>query len=239
MTNLATTFNPNTPHIIYEGGMEYRLGTLEGNLIQYDFAKVVKYLGVKGKLLFGKDFKLYEEDNELLLKLASYFVGDESSCSKYGLEVNRGLLLTGPVGCGKTTLMRLLPHITPHRRIYDFIPCRNIIFGINHLGHKIIEDYATTKPYCFNDLGVEQTGKHFGQDCNVMGEILISRYEIFKNLKPHNNSLSGGLKGALTHVTTNFNADELQEKYGERVRSRMREMFNLISFSSNSTDKRS
>lgn len=42
----------------------------------------------------------------------------------------------------------------------------------------------------------------------------------------------------MTNITTNLNAVELEEKYGERVRSRMREMFNLISFSSNITDKR-
>lgn len=60
-----------------------------------------------------------------------------------------------------------------------------------------------------------------------MGEILISRYEVFKQ------------KDILTHITTNLNAEELQEKYGERIRSRMRAMFNLISFPSNSYDKRS
>lgn len=106
------------------------------------------------------------------------------------------------------------------------MPCRNIVFGFNNVGYKIIEDYADTKPYCFDDLGLEPIGRHYGKDCNVMGEILISRYESFMQ------------KGIMTNITTNLNAIELEEKYGERVRSRMREMFNLISFSSNITDKR-
>ena len=89
-----------------------------------------------------------------------------------------------------------------------------------------IQDYEDHKAYCFDDLGVEHVGRYYGKDCNVMGEILISRYDIFKQ------------KGIKTHITTNLNADELQEKYGERVRSRMREMFNLISFDENSVDKR-
>ena len=38
--------------------------------------------------------------------------------------------------------------------------------------------------------------------------------------------------------TTNLNAQELEERYGNRVRSRMRQMFNLISFDSGSKDKR-
>ena len=59
-----------------------------------------------------------------------------------------------------------------------------------------------------------------------MGEILISRYEVFRQ------------RDVLTHITTNLNAEELQEKYGERIRSRMREMFNLVAFKENSVDKR-
>lgn len=59
-----------------------------------------------------------------------------------------------------------------------------------------------------------------------MGEILISRYEVFKQ------------KDILTHITTNLNAVEIEERYGERVRSRMRSMFNLLSFDSNTKDKR-
>ncbi len=42
----------------------------------------------------------------------------------------------------------------------------------------------------------------------------------------------------ITHATTNLSASELEEYYGNRVRSRMREMFNLISFESSAKDKR-
>jgi predicted ATPase len=221
-----TTFDPKKPHIIIEGTAEYQLGTFDDSFIQYDFTSVTRYLNAKGKFLFGNNFKLYDEDKKLLLKLCSYFVGDANSCKEYGLDVDKGLLLTGPVGCGKTTLMRLLPHLVPHRRGYNFIPCRNIVFGFNGVGFKMIQDYEDHKVYCFDDLGVEHVGRYYGKDCNVMGEILISRYNIFKQ------------KGIKTHITTNLNADELQEKYGERVRSRMREMFNLISFDEHSVDKR-
>ena len=42
----------------------------------------------------------------------------------------------------------------------------------------------------------------------------------------------------ITHVTTNLNSQELEEVYGNRLRSRMRAMFNLIAFSCESADKR-
>ncbi|KKL94503.1 hypothetical protein LCGC14_1864050, partial [marine sediment metagenome] len=37
---------------------------------------------------------------------------------------------------------------------------------------------------------------------------------------------------------TNLNANELEDRYGKRVRSRMREMFNLIAFKKDAKDKR-
>jgi hypothetical protein len=46
---------------------------------------------------------------------------------------------------------------------------------------------------------------------------------IIKKLQPH---------------TTTLNAQELENRYGNRVRSRLKSMFNLISFDKNSVDKR-
>ena len=214
------------PHIIVEGSSQYPLGELKGNQILYDFDKMLVYLDVKGKLLFGKKFKIFEEDRDILFKLCNYFIEDKDNCKKLDIDINKGILLTGPVGCGKTSLMRLLKHLVPHRKPYVIIPTRNIVFGFNHLGYKTIEDYGNTQFFCFDDLGVEPIGRHYGKDCNVMGEILLSRYELF---------LGTRIK---THTTTNLNAVELEERYGNRVRSRMRQLFNLIAFDKGSGDKR-
>lgn len=216
----------NAPHIITEGAVQYPLGTMKGREIRYDFEKILIYLDAKGKLLFGKKFKIHREDREILYKLCLYFIQDKARCTQMGIDINKGLLLSGPVGCGKTSLMKLLKHIVPHQRPYEVIPCRNIVFGFNHIGYKTIEDYGNSQFFCFDDLGVEPIGRHFGQDCNVMGEILLSRHELFINDKRK------------THATTNLNAEELEEHYGTRIRSRMREMFNLIAFDKGSRDKR-
>lgn len=195
-------------------------------MIHYDFQKILIYLEAKGKLLFGRNFKIYSEDEAILYKLCIYFIRDFEACKKLKIDPNKGILLSGPVGCGKTSLMKLLPHIVPHQIKYIVVPARNITFNFNKSGFKIIEDYGNNGFYCFDDLGVETTGRHFGQDCNVMGEILLSRYDLF--LK----------KNTKTHATTNLNAQELEERYGNRVRSRMRQLFNLIAFDKESVDKR-
>ena len=225
--------NTKTPHIITEKGIEYQLGKLKGDYILYDFKKILEYLEIKGKLLFGDNFKIYNEDEVILFKLCIHFIEDAEYAKKLNLDLHKGILLTGPVGCGKTSLMKLLRHIVPHKKSYKIIPCRNAVFSFNHLGYKTIEDYGNNDFYCFDDLGVEPTGRHYGKDCNVMGEILLSRYDLFIKTM----SLRAQLR-SLTHCTTNLNAQELEERYGNRVRSRMRQMFNLISFDATSKDKR-
>ncbi|MFA6402053.1 MAG: hypothetical protein WCX31_10575 [Salinivirgaceae bacterium] len=68
--------------------------------------------------------------------------------------------------------------------------------------------------------------KYVGNDCNVMAEILLSRYDLF--LSCH----------MITHLTTNLNSSEIEEIYGLRMQRRLRELFNLIAFDGNAKDQR-
>ncbi len=218
----------DNPSKIIEGGVEYSLGKFDGKSVLYDFSKILIYLEAKGKLLLGKKFMIHEEDRDILLQLCSYFIRDRVNCDKFGIDIDKGIMLSGPVGCGKTSLMKLLRHIVPHQRPYEIIPCRNVTFGFNSIGFKTIEDFGDTKYFCFDDLGIEPTGKFYGGELNVMGEVLLSRYELYQQSKHK----------IRTHVTTNLNAEELEDRYGNRVRSRMRELFNLIAFNKEARDKR-
>ena len=218
----------DNPSKIIEGGVEYSLGKFDGKSVRYDFEKILMYLNAKGRILFGRQFKIYNEDIDIIRKLCYYFIKDKENCKKLAIDLDKGILLSGPVGCGKTTLMKLLRHIVPIQRPYEIIPCRNVTFSFNHLGFKTIQEYGNTKFFCFDDLGIEPAGRFYGKDLNVMGEVLLSRYELY--LQTNYN--------IKTHVTTNLNAEELEECYGNRVRSRMRELFNLIAFNEKSADKR-
>ena len=191
----------------------------------------------RGKEIFGEHFCVYPEDVEVVQKLVTWFLQDELLANHYNINLHKGILLTGPIGCGKTSLMSLMRLLVPEQHRFGIKSCREITFDFIKDGYEVIQRYgshsyittsAQPQPhtYCFDDLGAESTFKYYGNQCNVMGEILLSRYDHF--ISNH----------MLTHATTNLSASELEEYYGNRVRSRMREMFNLIAFDGGAKDKR-
>jgi hypothetical protein len=203
---------------------------------QYDFSRCLDFMEAKGKEVFGSHFRLYEADYPLLYTLLIYIIGDKANAQKQGLNLRKGILLSGPVGCGKTSLMTLLRFFQPLSHQYVLRSCREVSFEFIRDGYEVIHTYSRAsfgeysqqpRTYCFDDLGTESSLKYYGNSCNVMGEILLSRYDLFVS------------RGMRTHLTTNLTSSEIEKNYGNRVRSRMREMFNLVSFGKDARDKRS
>ena len=199
----------------------------------YSYDEVITWLEKKGVELYGNHFKILETDYPIVYKLIAYFLKDEPTCFQYGINLNKGILLTGPIGCGKTSLMNLMKYLTATEHKFFVKPCRDISFEFIQDGYQIIHKYSIGKlyqseprTYCFDDLGTENNLKYFGNECNVMAEILLSRYDLFISKK------------LFTHITTNLSATEIEKHYGNRVRSRLREMVNLIAFEKSTPDKR-
>jgi DNA replication protein DnaC len=201
-------------------------------MAQYDYAAVLVWLEKKGEGIYGKGFKILETDYPILFKLLAYFLQDEAACFQYNLDLGKGILLSGPVGCGKTTLMHLMKTLPSAKSKFYVKGCRDISFEFIQDGYEVIAKYSKGKHYpepkviCFDDLGTENNLKYFGNECNVMAEILLSRYDLFVSKK------------ITTHITTNLSASEIESVYGNRVRSRLRSMFNLIAFDKTTKDKR-
>ena len=201
----------------------------------FNYPNIWQFLHSKGIELYGKKFRLYSEDAEIILKLISWFIKDKEQALKSGIDLEKGILLVGPVGCGKTSLMNVCRFLLSAEKRHHIKSCRDVSFEFMKDGHDIFHKYTRgsfyqqpfePRTYCFDDLGLESTMNFYGNQCSVMAEILLSRYDLFHSF------------GMFTHITTNLNSIEIEERYGLRVRSRMRELFNLIAFPPKAIDKR-
>lgn len=163
--------------------------------------------------LDGSKFVMDEFNTGTIIELCKYFTQDKSCL----YDLKKGLLVQGPVGCGKTTLMQMFRF--NQTASYAVISTRQVSYDFSKNGYAGVERYfglLTTsdiyKSYgqgtvgiCFDDLGTEIDKKHYGNESNVMAEILLNRYD-------GKEFLSGK-----THITTNLSVEQLGERYGDRV----------------------
>ncbi len=214
-----------------------QVAELNNGFFTFSFPASLEWLQTQGRFFFGDHFTVYAQDHELIYKLLVYAIGDLENTLRQNLSPQKGILLTGPVGCGKTSLMTLVKFFFSKEKQYIMKSVREIPFEFEKDGFQVIWRYSNlafcnppfsqiNRSFCFDDLGIEHPIKYYGNECNVMAEILLSRYDLFIQ------------KGILTHITTNLSASELELLYGSRVRSRLREMFNLVAFDKGSKDKR-
>ena len=105
--------------------------------------------------------------------------------------------------------MNLMKYLTATEHKFFVKPSHDISFEFIQDGYQIIHKYSKGKLYesepkiiCFDDFGTENNLKYFGNECNVMAEILLSRYDLYTSKKLQR------------HITTNLSASEIENIYG-------------------------
>ncbi|MFZ4413202.1 MAG: hypothetical protein ACOYOV_08985 [Bacteroidales bacterium] len=193
-------------------------------LIKMNYDENYNYFLNKAKSMIP-GFKLDENNTEIFTLLCEYFSNENE---------HKGLLLCGPVGCGKTSLMKIFSE--NQRQSYAVVSARKPSYDFAEKGFEAIEMHSrelfvgqnkfrqNVYGCCFDDLGTEDEKKNYGNNVNVMLEIILNRYD---KLKP-----------GMTHLTSNMSAEQIKEVYGERSASRMREMFKMITFDVHAKDLR-
>lgn len=182
----------------------------------------------------NKNYVIDEGNKEIFEMLCMYFSGDPAF-ELEGMSLKKGIMLFGPIGCGKTSLMKMFAINT--FKPFAVVPCRVIADKYSSEGATALNAYselAAAYPQqnfghselgrCFDDLGTEDSKKNYGNEVNVMQDIIYKIYD---------NELIGDF-----HITTNLSGDEIETAYGTRIRSRLREMFNVITFDKSSPDRR-
>lgn len=181
-----------------------------------------------------------DEDNRQVIQwLCMYFTNDaefsrqlirtDNAGREYYGDMDKGIMLVGDVGTGKTTLMRCFG--SNQRGTYDLVQVPMLCDLYAEDGKKTIDVFSELRQVIpdrdnffqryvgqwFDDMGTEREKKHFGNAKNVMSDIILNRY---------NNKHLFGFH--YTHITTNLTNQLIEEMYGSRELSRIYEMFNII-----------
>lgn len=183
---------------------------------------------LESKMGEERRFEINDTNKGVLKALCFYFSRDPGFASLgKGWNLNKGLLLSGGVGVGKTILMRSLTWnpLLPFR----VVSVRFIADNYEKFGSETVNCYAYPEENrsisaqaryigaCFDDLGTEDTEKsHYGNKTNVMEKVILNRYD--------------NCAHTLTHFTTNLTGEQIRELYGVRAVDRLREMINIIDF---------
>jgi DNA replication protein DnaC len=177
------------------------------------------------------DFEL-NDFNKPIMRLLTQYVCDDNSFEYNGFSLKKGIMLVGNIGCGKTTLMKL--YSTNQKQSYIVKSARLIANEFSKDGISSLEYYYENIKFapdsfgrndyslCLDDIGTDDIKKHYGESVNPIQDILLTRYD----------------RNIITHGTTNLNAAQLRDMYGDRCFDRMREMFNFITFDINANSLR-
>jgi DNA replication protein DnaC len=197
--------------------------------------KILERITEEGKKTVS-NFSIKPLQEEYYINLYIYFSGSDKS--KY--DLNKGIMILGDVGTGKTLSMQIMQRLF---RNFGIVNTRYIIrdflneqrsgtiidlYGRESFKRRIGNSLDRNKPinWCFDDLGLENVeAKNYGNNIAVMEEILLDRYEMY---------CAYGMK---TYGTTNLNVDMIEKSYGKRVRDRFRQMMNMVILSGESNRK--
>lgn len=176
------------------------------------------FMNIANKETAGR-FKVDDTNRKLVSDLFNYFM-----CQPGNLDLNKGLWLEGSIGTGKTTLMhvfsKFMISLQNGFKIYSCTSvanCYTIDGNLDFFLHNREGFLREPVDVCFDELGREpMPSSHYGTKLNVMQHVLHVRYQFWKET---------GLK---TYVITNFDAVKIGELYGDFIRDRRKEMFNII-----------
>lgn len=172
---------------------------------------------------FGRKLLVNDDNKKLITAVCFYISNDPRFESELNYQPNRGLLVRGVSGIGKTHIVRCA-----ERNELNPIATLNMIEITDELKAYGVYDIniGNNKIIYLDDVGTEETpAVHFGNKIHFFKNFIESIY--LRNTSKNFRNLI---------ISTNLNFKGIEDKYGFRVASRMREMFNVIDV--NGTDLR-
>jgi hypothetical protein len=166
--------------------------------------------------VLGRELIVNENNKKFISALCFFMSNDERFETELGYSLKKGLLIRGISGLGKTHLVRCLEQNELNPIL--ILSMIEITDEIRSEGEYEIKMSDYKKVY-LDDVGTEEaTVNHFGSKISFFKTFIESVY------------LRNQARNNFSHliISTNNNFKEIEEKYGFRVRSRMKDMFNTI-----------
>ncbi len=174
-------------------------------------------------------FRVDQQSEKVFNLLCQYFANDPAF-ERSGYQLSKGILLTGPVGVGKTEMLRVFSK--NKRQCFHLLSVYEIEAACQKQGVETFQSYIGMVPgwgntpnffyqktigWAFDDLGRESIVFDFGNKSDVISKIIQTRYLSMQQI-PFSS----------LHLTTNLTPAEIESRYDYAVKSRLREMFNYI-----------
>lgn len=172
-----------------------------------------------------------KEIGKIAENLIYYFSGIERE-----YDLTKSIALCGTFGIGKSMLMRIFKEYLNRLPGYDFyhpnifriISIEDAIQSMQseepiysdllyNMSIKTDRPFRNPANILINEFGYQYNGKAYGTEYKELIEMfLMKRYDIYQEY------------GKLTHVTMNFDTDDLKSVFHPKIIDRFKEMFNII-----------
>lgn len=161
-----------------------------------------------GNRLTNGNYKVDENLKEPITQILKWCIMDKS----FNGDLQKGLLLSGDIGCGKTLTLKIFVEFMKYAN--KIVASYSAIEIVEIFKSKDGKDRLFVSPLFIDDLGTEQT------EINNFGTKEAPIYEIFNRRYLD--------RRFLMFITTNLTPSVMEDRYGDRVRDRIKEMFNVI-----------
>lgn len=174
---------------------------------------VYSFMAWTSENVFGKELIVNEHNKTLISALCFLISRDKRYACQMNYDFNKGLLIRGKCGVGKTHLVKCIEknEIRPILTLSMI----DITDNVRAYGEYEVQ-MGDNKLLYLDDVGTEEPiVKHYGSNIAWFKEFIET---IYLKSKSYSHLI----------ISTNINFKTIEDRYGFRVASRMREMFNVI-----------
>lgn len=230
-----------TPFYKFWKGEPYEVGTKIDNKIFFDF-----YLSLNYMKLIARDhnpeFFLDVNDRRIFEQLFHYFTNCKEYFKPDEINFQKGLLIVGKNGVGKSTILKMFSEFFYEQKS-RFYHLSNLAKEVDKNGIRCINQINFKYDFCLDDIGSEKKSMFFGNRFEIFEDILKEFERVnfpsfrpdqslclsFEKIVPHGKR-KNAIRPARIYATTNLTLDEIRERYGNRIHSRIAAFFNIINF---------